>query len=185
LVPDLQKEVYEHLQVPPGTWRCRYSQFGVQNVNDTFHRLQFDDYDSILQGAPDLATGLANAFPELVNMYHPSQPAQDTFDSNTQCVSVDDHIYVSRGAIGDQYAFKRIGGIAVTDFDAYFLLMFTLSSLVRYRQDKWAALLARMNNDQIFLVQSAMDLAIIRFPWLVLSELEEKDFIFLAESSWG
>lgn len=183
LIPDLQREFYMHLQAQPRTWHCD-SRFGRDVVSDGYHLIRFEQYDALLLGAPGVPATPLQHFPELANLYVPQGEYQ--FTSVQECRSADDHIYAARAASGLDFAYMRLGGHVLTDADVDYMLMFTLSNLVRYRQDKWSQLVNRTNNDDIFLVDSAVELATLKFPRFVLNELEGTYYFFAGQASfWG
>jgi YaaC-like Protein len=183
LVPDLQKEFYIHFQEPPGTWQCR-SQFGKNTAADSYHVIEFNDYDAHLFGVGGLAAPIIQQFPELAALYH--HEGGRSYSSLALCQSADDHIYVGNSVSGGQFAYMRLNGFVLTNADVDFLLLFILSNLVRYRQDKWSDLVNRNENDEIFLVDSAVELAMISFPLFILNEIEGREYRFLGEfSTWG
>jgi hypothetical protein len=183
LIPDLQREFAMHLQSQPRTWQCE-SRFGQNVISDRYHVLKFVDYDALLLGTPGAPAMLTQCFPELGTLYAPL--GGDQFVSVAECQSADDHIYATKAASGITFAYMRIGGYVLTDSDVDYMLMFILSNLVRYRQDKWSELVNRTNNDDIFLVDSAVELATLKFPRFVLNELEGRDYFFAGQASlWG
>jgi hypothetical protein len=173
-----------HLQAQPRTWRCDSSAFGREAVSDAYHLISFSDYDSLLLGAPGAPAAPIQHFPELATLY--AAQGGNQFTSVLECRSADDHVYVARAASGIDFAYMRIGSTVLTDADVDYLLMFILSNLVRYRQDKWSELVNRTNNDEIFLVDSAVELATLKFPRFVLNELEGRDYFFAGQAAfWG
>jgi hypothetical protein len=73
----------------------------------------------------------------------------------------------------------KLNNIGLCDLDVHFLLMFILSNIVRYRQDKWSNLIHRRENDEMFLIESFLEISAVKFPWLILRELENKDYEFV------
>lgn len=185
LIPDLQREFYMHFNTQPRTWQCD-SRFGRDTVTDGYHLLQFHGYDAVLLGTPGVAALPLQYFPELANLYVQQGQGPYQFTSVLECHSADDHIYAARAVSGIDFAYMRLGGHVLTAADVDCLLMFTLSNLVRYRQDKWSELVNRTYNDDIFLVDAAVELATLTFPRFVLNELEGKDYFFAGQASlWG
>lgn len=180
LVPEFYKEYVLYFNEPPLTWHC-YSHMGKNETTDTIQIVEFADWD-FLQHRKDekekYPDTIVRWFPELSDNYEKKEGVDDFFWLKDKATSVDDYIFVSDLMTLEQYAFSKINGIRVTDIDVHFLLMFILSNLVRYRQDKWAKLIRRQENDQIFLIESFIELSAQKFPLLILRELDNINYQF-------
>lgn len=182
-IPEQYKEFLSYFRSKPNTWHCD-AHFGVRNINDTIQLIEFRDWDYLIQRARSserYKNTLTRCFPELLTLYALQPGSDDKYMLNSNATSIDDSIYVSQLQTLETYAFKKYLGYAMSDFDIHFILMYILSNLVRYRQDKWARLIRRVDNDEMFLVESFIEVSQLKFPFLILRELENVDYVFTGQ----
>lgn len=181
-VPELHTDYYSQLKKKPRTWGC-HSHFGVSTLGGSDQLIEFMDYYFHFQkrGNEEYRATLKRCFPSTRTLYNQEGTAEDKFRLISPATSIDDHIYVSDLLTLEQYAFMTEQGYSFSDFDIHFLLMYILSNLVRYKQDKWADLISRKNNNDIFLIDSFINVVITKFPWLVLRELDNYNYTFIGQ----
>jgi hypothetical protein len=188
LIPEFYKEFVLYFNEPPSSWHC-HSHMGKHETTDTIQMIEFVDWDYLQhrQNEKEKYPDTINRwFPELSEKYEKKEGTDDFFWLKEDAKSVDDYIYVSDLMTLEQYALAKLNGVRLTDIDVHFLLMFILSNLVRYRQDKWAKLIRRQENDQIFLVESFVELSAQKFPLLILRELDNVNYQFSGQvATWG
>lgn len=182
-IPELSKEYFSYFHKKPNSWHCD-SHFGISNLSDTVQLIEFRDWDYVIQKSRSnekYGHSIRRCFPELVNLYTLQPNSEDKYKSNHNATSIDDSIYVSQLLTLETYALRKYSGYSVSDFDIHFITMFILSNLVRYRQDKWSRLIRRLDNDEMFIVESFVELSQVKYPFLILRELENRDYVFTGE----
>jgi len=182
-VPELYKEYLSYFHSKPNVWHCD-SHFGIRNINDTVQLIEFRDWDYVIQRARKneaYKNTITRCFPELLTTYTLQPNSDDKYILNNNATSIDDCIYVSQLLTLDTYAFRKYHQYSISDFDVHFILMYILSNLVRYRQDKWARLIRRIDNDEMFLIESFIETSQLKFPFLILRELENMDYVFIGQ----
>lgn len=181
-VPELHTDYYSQLNKKPRTWGC-HSHFGISSLDGTDQLIELKDYYYHFQkrGNEGYEATIKRCFPTTETQYSHEGTFEDTFRLNNPASSIDDYIYVSDLITLEQYAFMKEQGYSFSDFDVHFLLMYILSNLVRYKQDKWADLISRKKNNDIFLIDSFMNVALTKFPWLILRELDNYNYTFIGQ----
>jgi hypothetical protein len=187
-VPELYKEYQSYFQSKPNVWHCD-SHFGVKSLTDSIQLIMFRDWDFVIQrNKPNekYRATITKCFPELLSLYTLQPNSDDKYMLNNDATSIDDCIYVSQLQTLDTYAFRKYQRFCLSDFDIHFILMYVLSNLVRYRQDKWSRLIRRVDNDEIFLIESFIEISQFKYPYLILRELDNADYVFTGQvATWG
>jgi len=185
LFPETQKDYFEYYKEAPRVWRCD-GHYGKHITHDNYQLIKFIDYDTLFfrtSPTDKYEDVLKNAFPELTTKYVVDGAC---YLSTNEIVGVDDGIYLSESLNGASFAFCKIRNIGLSDIDIHFLLMFILSNIVRYRQDKWSNLINRTFNNDFSMIESFLEVSQVKFPMLVLRELESKDYEFVERiARWG
>lgn len=183
LIPEIYKEYLAYFRQKPRSWGAS-ANFGANNPNDTIQVIKFVDWYSHSQRInrrERYANCILRCFPELNTLYTREPNTDDRFKLNNNAVNIDDYIYVSQLMTLETFALKRLSGFSFSDIDVHFILMYILSNLVRYRQDKWSRLIRRLDNDEMFLVESFIEVSSIKFPYLILRELDNIDYVFTGQ----
>ncbi len=183
------RKYYDYFHEAPRVWKI-----GGASINGTAgltnsHIMAWEDYFSILNRQNQNETYeqvRARCFPRLTADYIFNQSNNNNCWTSSECLSIDSHIVVSESLSREHFALIDIANSHLNDIDMYFLLMYTLSSLARYNQNKWSKLISRTSNDEMFLIEGFVGVCQVKFPLLLLRELEGKDYQLLGEvSTWG
>lgn len=186
LIPEIYKEYQAYFNQKPRSWKCESGITKLSGVLDNIQLIEFDSWYHITQKIrhnESYAHCILRCFPELRTNYDAQPNTDNRFTLKNNATNIDDYIYVSKLLTREQFALKKFNSFRFSDIDIHFLLMFILSNLVRYRQDKWSRLIRRLDNDQIFLVESFVEISRIKFPYLILRELDNTDYTFLGQLS--
>ncbi len=188
LVPEIYKEYRAYFKQKPRSWGAD-AHFGVNNINDTIQLIVFEDWyyhTQQINRRERYPNSILRNFPELSTLYTREPNSDDKFRLNNNAVSIDDYIYVSQLMTLESFALKRLNGFSVSDIDIHFILMYILSNLVRYRQDKWSRLIRRLDNDEMFLIESFIEISSVKFPYVILRELDNIDYVFTGQvATWS
>lgn len=142
----------------------------------------FSDYYHLFHKRGNESTHqcLERLFPELNTLY---DHVGDNYRSKQAVMAMDSHIVFSRSQTLQGFALiQPYSSFKLTDLDIYFLLFFILSSLCRYRQDKWYKISHRISvPDEFFLVENLFEIVQYKFPLLILQELDGKDYRFIGD----
>lgn len=187
LLPEIYKEYLSYFKQKPNCWECD-AHFGISDTNDTIQLIEFRDYCYITQKTKNekYSNCIKRCYPELTTLYNKEPNGEDRFRLKTNARSIDDYIFVSQLLTLETYALKRLNGYCLCDLDVHFMLMHILSNLVRYRQDKWSRLIRRLDNDEIFLIESFIEISFLKYPYLILRELDNIDYVFIGQvGTWG
>lgn len=188
LIPELYKEYLAYFKQKPRSWGAN-AHFGINNINDTIHLIVFEDWyyhTQRINGRERYPNSILRSFPELNSLYTGEVNSDDKFRLNNNAVSIDDYIYVSQLMTLESFALKRLNGNSMSDIDVHFILLYIFSNLVRYRQDKWSRLIRRLDNDEMFLIESFIEISSVKFPYLILRELDNVDYVFTGQiATWG
>lgn len=189
LIGENWKKYRDFFNETPNIYGARgVSHGGLRQLRDGKQHAIFDDYFHIVhQGAPGAVPQvLEGLFPELNSLYEPT-PSRG-YASKNDVTSLDSHIVFSKTEGNENFALiQPFSDFKLTDFDIYFLLFFILGSLARYRQDKWHKITQRLSEkDEFFLIENLFGIVQLRFPLLILRELEQKNYEFVGEPAlWG
>ncbi len=188
LIPELYKEYNAYFKRKPSSWGVN-AHFGVNNINDTIQLIVFEDWyyhTQRINRRERYPNCILRNFPELNTLYTSEPNSDDHFRLNNNAISIDDYIYVSQLMTLESFALKRLSGFSISDIDVHFILMYILSNLVRYRQDKWSRLIRRLDNDEMFLIESFIEISSVKYPYLILRELDNVDYAFIGQvATWG
>jgi hypothetical protein len=119
-------------------------------------------------------------FPELgTNKYINYAPGGGRFFSSTPPTTIDDCIVVSHDLFGQPYGIMSPFAFRINDIDIHFLLMFILGNLVRYVPNKWSKIATFTATDELFLLEGFIETSAVKYPNLILNELEGRRFSFV------
>lgn len=184
-IPELYKQYIAQFGEASKTWGCSAS---FEALGNPIQRIVFEDWFYVTQRGNQQESyreTIERVFPDVTSLYR-QEGQEDMFVLNSPATSVDDYIFVSDLLTLEHYAIARFNNFSLTDIDIHFLFMFMLSNLVRYRQDKWAKLLNRVDNGEYYLVEQFISVAETKFPLLILQELDNVNYRFLGQvATWG
>lgn|GEM_PF-6718615 len=183
-IPEIYKEYQSYFKKRPNSWKCAagIAKFGASQ--DNIQLIEFESWYYIsqrLRRNEKYLKCIIRCFPELQTEYNPQPNSEDRFRLKDSASNIDDFIYVSKLLTLEQFALMKYDNYRFSDIDAHFILMYILSNLVRYRQDKWSRLIRRLDNDQIFLIESFIEISQIKYPYLILRELDNTDYNFIGQ----
>jgi len=182
LVPELHNDFYTQIKKKPRCWGC-YGHYKIKKLGSSDQLIEFKDYYYHFQKqkGEKYPTTIKRCFPILSSRYKQVKNSEDKFLLKGEAKSIDDCIYISDLLTLNKYALMQVDGYTFSDLDVHFLLMFILSNLVRYKQGKWANLIQRKCNNDIFLIDSFINISATKFPWLILKELDNYDYTFIGQ----
>lgn len=183
LIPEIYKEYLAYFKQKPRSWGA-HGHFGISDANDTIQLIEFVDWYFVSQRINQkekYKNCILRNFPELKTFYTKEQSSEDRFRLKNNARGIDDYIYLSQLMTLETFALKKLNDIRLTDIDVHFILMYILSNLVRYRQDKWSRLIRRLDNDEMFLIESFIEISSVKYPYLILRELDNIDYVFIGQ----
>lgn len=183
LVGENWKRYKDFFSESPNVYGCYATDGGVEQLDDSKRIIIFKDYYHLFQKNDEetVEETLLRLFPELSQYTYTEN--NRSYKSNNEITSLDGDIVVSSAETHENFALiQPFPNFKLTELDVYFMIFFILSSLCRYRQDKWHKLTQRLDgNDEFFMIENLFDIVQYKFPLLILRELEQKDYKFIGE----
>lgn len=181
LFPENYRQYYDFYKTPPNSWKVRTvsqpsSSDEILNIDLDEQNFSFKTHKKQFKIAPNCAKSF---FPDLKTNYIERYGPPLLFDFTGDLSLFDNRLYVSHLLSSERYILNTLHGYRMSDIDIHFMLMFILSYIVRYKQDNWALSLSRqIDSYGYFLIENFIQVSEIKFPLLILQELDDRIYDF-------